>query len=225
MPPPCFCKKNLGQQAHDVIALDEIPPLIEKATAIKITIPGDAHIRLCSPDGSNGRGPIFLQQWIRYPMRKMTIGLMMHLDESKRQLWLQQVDYRSGPAVTGIADNPQRLQHRTINSAQQMLQIVGSGSRMLHRTRPAGLPELTGFRQRPDGGKPGIATDGSGIFPHQLHAVVVLRVMTGRYHNATVRLQVRRGEIDFLGATASDIQHLHAGLRQTTGQRSAKRLR
>lgn len=50
-----------------------------------------------------------------------------------------------------------------------------------------------------------IATDGSRATAHQLHAVVVDRVVAGSYHDVTAHLFMRGGEIDLFGTTEANV--------------------
>ncbi len=63
-------QQGLSQQADDVIALDEITFLIEQETAIKIPVPGNAHIGAMLSHRLGRFGPIFRQQWIGNSVRK-----------------------------------------------------------------------------------------------------------------------------------------------------------
>ena len=66
------------------------------------------------------------------------------------------------------------------------------------------------LRQCPNILKPRRPGDGPAVFPHQLHAVVVDGVMTGRDHAAPIDPQGAGGKVDFLRATEADVDDLGA---------------
>ncbi|MNB84906.1 hypothetical protein D3C75_317890 [compost metagenome] len=70
--------------------------------------------------------------------------------------------------------------------------------------------EVVSFRQPLDVAQAGVAADRPRAFAHQLHAVVVHRVMAGGHFNPTVDPKVESGKIDLFGAGKTDIQHVNA---------------
>ena len=60
--------------------------------------------------------------------------------------------------------------------------------------------------------KPRVATDRPGIFPDDLQAVVIRRIVACRYHDAAIGTEMRRREIDHFGATEADVEDLNASV-------------
>ena len=60
-------------------------------------------------------------------------------------------------------------------------------------------------------GKAGIATDRPRLFPDNLQAVVVFRIMAGRYHDAAVGTERTGCEVHHLGTAKTDVQHIATG--------------
>ena len=102
-------QKFLGEQADDVIALDEASIFIEEETTIKIAVPGDTQIGAVLPDRIDCGLAIFLQQGIWHTIGEVAIGLMVNLDEFKGQMWFQQVDDGAGTTIARVANNFQRF--------------------------------------------------------------------------------------------------------------------
>ena len=79
-----------GQQAHDVVALDELAALVEEEAAVEVAVPGDADVgpAIAAPpalvtarfSGSSGFGT---------PLGKRAVRLVLDLDEPEGQVRLQ----------------------------------------------------------------------------------------------------------------------------------------
>ncbi len=82
-------QQHRGQQADDVVTLDEPAVLVEEKAAVEVAVPGDAEIRAVRADGLDGRRAILLEHGIRNAVRKMAVRLVVHLDELERQVRLQ----------------------------------------------------------------------------------------------------------------------------------------
>ncbi|VAS40302.1 Uncharacterised protein [Klebsiella quasipneumoniae] len=76
-----FLQEGGSQQADNIVAFDEIPFIIEKETAIEVTIKGNPHICLMRNNRVCCILATFRQQRIRYTVREVTIGNMMHFNE------------------------------------------------------------------------------------------------------------------------------------------------
>ena len=115
---------------------------------------------------------------------------MMHLDKFKRQMRLQKINSGPGAAITCVTYNFQRLQQTGINICQEMFNVCRLGIDVLQNPDLFGLGELALFCELFDVEQPGVCTDGPTVFPHQLHAVVVLGIVAGRNGNPTIGVQV-----------------------------------
>ena len=58
----------------------------------------------------------------------------------------------------------------------------------------------------------GVAADGLRVLAHQLHAVVVHRVVARRHLDAAVHPEVEGGEVNLFRAAQSDVQHVGTGV-------------
>src|SRR6202012_5998063 len=74
-------QQSRGQQADDVVALDEPALLIEQKTTIEIPVPSDAKVGAMRADGIHRRLAILLQHGIRNAMGEVADGVMVDLDE------------------------------------------------------------------------------------------------------------------------------------------------
>jgi len=68
-----------------------------------------------------------------------------------------------------------------------------------------------------------IATDWFGRFSDQLHAIVVLGIMTRGHNNTAVHFEMRSGEVDFLRPAFTDVKYINATIQQTINQGIAQR--
>ena len=64
----------LGQQADQVVALDEAAVVVEEETAVEIAIPRNAEVRAMFAHGVGGGGAVFRQQWIGNAVGKLPSG-------------------------------------------------------------------------------------------------------------------------------------------------------
>ena len=115
---------------------------------------------------------------------------MMHLDKFKRQMRLQKINGGPGAAIACVTDNFQGLQQTGIHIRQEMLNVCRFGIDPLQHPGLFGLGELALLCEFFDVEQAGVCTDRPAVFPHQLHAVVVLGIMTGRNGNPTIGLEM-----------------------------------
>ena len=111
-------EQRLGQQADQVIPLDEAPRLVKEEAAVEIAVPGDADVRACSSDRLGRDLPVLRQQRVGDATGDIAVGLVQHLDEVKREVRLEQIDHLPRPAVARIAHDRERFQQRTVDVAQ-----------------------------------------------------------------------------------------------------------
>ena len=117
-------QQHRGQQADDVVALDEAAVLIEQEAAVEVAVPGDAEIRAV-----RGGSP---RWWARDSPRawgwgcrsgKCPSGSVVHLDELERQMRLQLVDDEARAAVAGIDHDLEGLELADVDIGQQMRDV------------------------------------------------------------------------------------------------------
>ncbi len=65
----------------------------------------------------------------------------------------------------------------------------------------------------------GVGADRAGALAHELHAVVVRRIVARGDHDAAVELPLGGGEVTALSAAQADVQHIDAGFGKTALQR------
>ena len=59
-------QRLLRQKAYQIVALDEVPALVEEEAAIEIAVPGKAEVGARLTHRRGGRFPLFGQQGIRH---------------------------------------------------------------------------------------------------------------------------------------------------------------
>ena len=166
------------------------------------------------------------QQRVRNTVREVAVRGVVHFDEGHRHVQrfkasFQGIHHRAGRAVTGVDDQLQRLEVRHVDVAQQVIDIlflqvdllIAAAFRVVH------WREIVGFRQTLHVAQAGVAADRTRTFAHQLHAVVVHRIVAGGHFNTTVHAQVEGGKVNLFGPGKSDIQHVHARVLQPFRQR------
>ena len=154
------------------------------------------------------------------PFGKWPSGFMVNLDELERQMRLELIDDEPRAAVAGIHDNFQRLELRHINIGQQVLDVGGHDiDAMAHAGARCALGNSLALRKAANFLKTVIAADGLGLLAHELHAVVVGRIVAGGDHDAAVVATIEGREIHALGAAHADVVYIDAAVGQTAAHR------
>ena len=84
-------------------------------------------------------------------------------------------------------------------------------------------PELVALRERADVLQARVGADRARLLAHELHAVVVRRIVARRDHDAAVELAAERREIGELRAADADVEHVDAGVREALDERRRER--
>src|SRR5690606_22202025 len=92
------------------VTLDKIAVFIKKEAAVKIAVPGDAHIGAVFYHSAGSGGAILRQQWIGYAVGKSAIRLVVDTDKLKGQMGLQQIHHQASTTIPGIGDKLQGLE-------------------------------------------------------------------------------------------------------------------
>ncbi len=214
--PRILLQKRFRQQADNVVALNELTFFIEQEAAVKITVEGNPHIRAVFNHRVTRVCPTLRQQRVGNTVGEVAIRRVVNFDELDRhaqcfKTGFNGVHYRACRAVTGIEHQLHRFQIGGIDVTQQVVNVGITGSNALvaatfclinHR-------EVIGFRQALHVAQTGITADGPCPFPHQLHAVVIHRIMAGSHFNTAINAQVESGKINLFGARHANIQHIH----------------
>ena len=149
---------------------------------------------------------------------------MLQLDEFKRQVRLELVDDEDRPAVAGIHDDFELMQAPAIDIAQEVFKITLGG---VERGRAAGLRrrrrQTAASDQGAHLGQSGIAADWPRSLAHELHAVVVGRVVARGNHDATVKPVGEGRKIHAFSAAQADVAHLATAIHEPAAQGVCKR--
>src|SRR6188508_1808250 len=84
--------------------------------------------------------------------------------------------------------------------------------------RRDGRAEFVALGKRANFLQAGIGTDRARPLAHELHAVVVRRVVARRDHDAAVELAAERREIGELRAADTDVEHVDAGVGEASDE-------
>ncbi|VAU34750.1 Uncharacterised protein [Klebsiella variicola] len=230
--PRLLLQERFRQQTDNVVPLDKRRLVIEQEAAVEVAVKGDTHVRLMCTHRVGGVLAALRQQRVRDTVREMAVRLVMHLDKGhrrpgRREAFLHLINHVPRRPVAGVHHQLQRTgEVRQVHVAHQVVDVLlqhrylaqGSATRRVHRR------ELVLLRQALDIPQAGVAADGLRVLAHQLHAVVVHRVMARRHLDAAVHPEVEGGEVNLFGAAQADIQHVGAGVHQPAGQRQLQRL-
>ena len=150
----------------------------------------------------------------------MAVRLVMHLDKGhrrpgRREAFLHFINHVPRRPVAGVHHQLQRTgEFRQVHVAHQVVDVL-----LQHRnltqdpaTCRVHRRELVLLRQALDIPQAGVAADGLRVLAHQLHAVVVHRVVARRHLDAAVHPEVEGGEVNLFRAAQSDVQHVGTGV-------------
>ena len=73
--PGSLREEALGQQAHEVVPLDEPPALVEEEAAVVVPVPGQSHVRAAAAHRLGGGGAILLQHGVGHAVGECAVGL------------------------------------------------------------------------------------------------------------------------------------------------------
>jgi hypothetical protein len=207
-----------GEQADQVVALDEATVSVEEEAAVEVAIPGHAEVGTVGAHGIGGGGAAFWQQRVGNAVGEMAVRFVLDADELKRQMRRELVDHQAGAAVAGVDHDLQRFQSIALHVAKQVLDVGGLVAHHARRGGAGGDRGLVASGKVADREQAAVAADRARAFAHQFHAVVVHRVVTGGDHDAAGCLQMIRLEVDLFGATHADVDQLAAGGVKAIGQ-------
>lgn len=100
----------LGQQADQVVALDEAAGVVEEEAAVEVAVPGNAEIGTVFAHGVGGGGAVLRQQRVGNAVGETAVRLVADADELERQVWCQQIDDGTGTAAVYVDHQLQRSQ-------------------------------------------------------------------------------------------------------------------
>ncbi len=215
--PRVFLEERFRQQADNVVAFDELPFFVEQEAAVKIAVKGDTHIGAVLNHRVASVVAALRQQRVRDTVREVAVRRVVYFDEGHRHVQrlkagFKCIDNRACRAVTGVNHQLQRFEVCHVDVAQQVVDVlflqvdllIAAASGFVNRREIVGLGQTLHVAQA------GVAADRTRALAHQLHAVVVHRVMAGRHFDTAVHAQVEGGKIDLFCTGKADIQHVDA---------------
>ncbi len=226
-------EERLREQTDEVVALDETTCVIEKETAVEVAVPSEAHIGAVLTDRLDGGRAVGLEHRVRHAVREVAIGCVTHLDELERQMRREQIDERPRPTVAGVDDDLQATKLAAVDVREQMLDVPHTRiERVAHARAPARRsdrrrqPPLADHRRHLLEAR--VGADRARPLAHELHAIVIGRVVARRDHDAAVeraaRAVTRRGRVvHALGAAEPDVVDIDAALEQALRERRRER--
>jgi len=113
-----------------------------------------------------------------------------------------------------VDHDAQRLQRRAIDVRQQVVDVLGHDVHRVAFADLGGRRELPRLGDRTDVLQAVVAADRARTLAHELHAVVVRRVVARRDHDAAVHLARERREVHDLRAAEADVVDVHPRIQQ-----------
>ena len=219
-----LAQEGLGEEPHEVVALDELPPLVEEETAIVVAVPGESHIGTARAHRLGGGGTVFLQHGVRHAVREGAVGLVIDLDELERQVRLERSTMSPAPPLPALTTTLSARSCATIHVTEQVLEVlaadversVAPGACRLRREPPT-------FDERAHLLEAGVGADGARSLAHELHAVVVRRIVARGHHDPAIEPSGEGREVGALGTPEADIEHIGSAVAQAALHRRGER--
>ena len=214
-----------GQQAHQIVAFDEVAFVVVEETAVEVAVPGDAQVGLVLAHGAGGGGALFGQQGVGHAVGEAAVGLHLAEDELVGQVRGQLPEQQAGAAVARVGHDPEGLLRGGAGVVQDAADILlpeadrrhrGFVRRQVHARGQLGRHAVAQVVQA------GIAAHGPGAAQHQLEAVLVGRVVAAGDHDAGVEVLPGGGIVDLFGAAHAQAEDPGPGLMQARGQRGVQ---
>ncbi|CAM8485286.1 hypothetical protein ESCOMM068B2_23815 [Escherichia coli] len=212
-----FFEERFCQQTDNVVTLNKLPFFVKQETAVKIAIKGNAHIRAVFDDRIAGVVAAFRQQRIRNTVGEIAVRRVVHFDQFHGcaegfKAGFDGVHHRTRRAVPGVNHQLERREVFDVDITEQVINVSVTQVDLLIATAFGFIDgrKVVGFSQTLDVAQSGITADRASPFAHQLHAVVIHRVMAGGNFDAAIHAEMERGEIDLFGAGHANIQHIDA---------------
>ena len=217
-------EEGFGKEADHVVALDEAALLVEEEAAVEVAVPRHAKVRARFAHDLRRRLAVLLQDGVRHAVREVAVRLVEYLYQLEWEQFLHRVDDGPRRAVACVDDDFIRLQLAHVDIGNDVLDVFVKNVYLLDFTRRGcrcgiGLAD----RHRRNVLQPRIARYGTGLRAHELHAVILLRVVARRDHDAAAEPEVRRCEVDHLRAALSEIHDVAARLDQSLCKRITDR--
>ena len=208
-----FLQQRLGEQADDVVALDEAAVFVKKKAAVEIAVPRHAEVRAVLLDGVDGSLAVIGFQRIGDAVGEVGVRIAVDADELQRQMWLQGVDNEARSTVARIYHHAEWLDGAIGNEVEQKAPIARPQIVPRHYWGAAGFGggAVHGGLQLP---QPAVARNGDGAAADQFHAVVVGGIVAGGDHDAAVAAGLLGGKVNFFGPAVADVRDPAAAMVQ-----------
>lgn len=184
-------QEGLGQQPDDVVALDEVPRVIEQEAAIEIPVKRDAQIGPQLQHGAAGLLAALGQQRVGDAVGKVPVRLAEQAVDVKggsplAQASGQRLHHVAGGPVAAVDHQLERSEGRNIDVTEQVIHIGVEHVERVIAPLARRRRELATLGQGADRIEPAVTADGARLLAHQLHAVVVDGVVAGGHLDAAV---------------------------------------
>ena len=129
----CF-KERTCEHAHNIIALNKASVGIIEEAAVKITVPGNAEIRLVFAHKFCCFFSVFRQKRIRNTVGECAVRCFVHKNKFKRQMRDKFFECKIGTAVSGRSHNFKGRESFCINIGKKFFNIFGTVGTLNKRT-------------------------------------------------------------------------------------------
>ncbi len=124
-------QEGLRQEAHQVLARDEVAALVKEEAAVKVPVEGHAEADARRADGLAGGGVIFREEWVRDAVREARVRLVVVARESQRgaargERFRDGVECGARGAVAGVDEDVQGRQGFDVYEAQDFLDVAAA---------------------------------------------------------------------------------------------------
>ena len=117
-------QEHLGQQADEVVALDEPALLIEEEAAVVVPVPGQADVRACLAHGLGGDGAFSSSMGLGTPFGKVPSGSWLSLMNSNGRCGSSASTISPAPPLPAFTTTFSGRSAAAVDVAQQVLEVL-----------------------------------------------------------------------------------------------------
>ena len=209
--PGIFQQKGFRQQRGDEVAGHEIAGPVDEEAAVRVAVPGDAHIRLLGDDAVHDVAAVLRDERIGFVVRKAAVDVEAQPRRATRQPIEEPRRDESAHAAAGVEHDVERPDDRRIDERHDVTDVLVE--RVLRRdgaAPPRRRRDGVAANHLADLGQTLVAAERERLAAHHLHPVVLFRIVRGGDLDAAVVAVAGDREIQHVGRDHAVVGHVGA---------------
>ena len=173
-----FQQERLCEKRRDEVAGNEFARAVDEEAAVGVAVPRDADVRLLPDHFRDDVAAVFFDQRIGFVVREVAVDLKTQPGRQARQLIEHPGRGNGGRPAAGIEDHFERFDDRRVDERHDVPDVLMKRIAVRHvAALVRRLGQVASGNHVANVVDAGLAAQGKRAFTHQLHAVVLLRVV------------------------------------------------